>query len=56
MVTTLINVYAPNGSSDQKLVWDDISELKVSFSNLWILGVILTQFKIRVKEVIVWGC
>lgn len=40
---TVVNVYAPNGSSDQKQVWEEISELKGSFLSPWIIGVTLTQ-------------
>lgn len=35
---TLINVYAPNSPSEQKLVWEEISKLRGSFSSPWIMG------------------
>ncbi|MFQ6627982.1 hypothetical protein Gotur_008026 [Gossypium turneri] len=34
----LVNVYAPNNLSDQKIMWDEIFELRNIFSKAWIIG------------------
>ncbi|PPS05804.1 hypothetical protein GOBAR_AA14833 [Gossypium barbadense] len=38
MEAVLINIYAPNSSTDQRILWDEIIGLRNQFNSAWIIG------------------
>ncbi|TYG99308.1 hypothetical protein ES288_A10G185700v1 [Gossypium darwinii] len=55
MKAVLINVYAPNNLSDQKILWEDLYGFRSKFSNAWIVGGDFNMVRNRSERIICSG-